>query len=105
MGGWKSLVLRDFCEPGIMLLGLAGVLLLYMRKLIEDAEFQGMWISSDILRLLEYSFAFWGRQDIVLLSWAILCVLRRRADTGAFASGHSAATTDKPFNQLLSVQS
>jgi len=33
------------------------------------------------------------------------CVLRRRADTGAFASGHSAATTDKPFNQLLSVQS
>ena len=22
------------------------------------------------------------------------CVLRRRADTGAFASGHSAATTD-----------
>ena len=55
-----------------MLLGLAGVLLLYMRKLIEDAEFQGMWISSDILRLLEYSFAFWGRQDIVLLSWAIL---------------------------------
>ena len=24
----------------------------------------------------------------------LLCVLRRRADTGAFASGHSAATTD-----------
>jgi len=37
--------------------------------------------------------------------YAHWCVLRRRADTGAFASGHSAATTDKPFNQLLSVQS
>ena len=34
----------------------------------------------------------------------ILCILRRRADTGAFASGHSAAATDSalishfPFN-------
>jgi len=44
-------------------------------------------------------------RDVVLVDRAHACVLRRRADTGAFASGHSAATTDKPFNQLLSVQS
>ena len=43
-----------------------------MKKLIEDAGFQRSWISFAILGLLEYSFAFWGRQDIVLLSWAIL---------------------------------
>ena len=37
------------------------------------------------------------------------CVLRRRADTGAFASGHSAATTDSTlishfaFNHKLAI--
>ena len=57
------------------------------------------------------------KRDIILLSYFldmsdaeigellnVVCVLRRRADTGAFASGHSAATTDStlisyfPFN-------
>ena len=42
--------------------------------------------------------------NIALFIKTIECILRRRADTGAFASGHSAAATDSalisyfPFN-------
>ena len=43
-----------------------------MRKLIEDAEFQGLWISFAIYGLLGYSFTILGCQDMVLLSGAIL---------------------------------
>ncbi len=48
MGGRKSLVLRDFCDLGTLLLGSAGVPFLCMTELLESVIVNSFGYKKDI---------------------------------------------------------